>query len=182
MYILAPNQTVETYPYSIGQLRRDNPDTSFPRKPGDELLAGWDVYPVTRTDRPEHDPVTESVTEGTPELVEGKWRQTWVISPASEEEIAERREGLMAAFQAAVDNHIETTAQSRDYNSAAHLVGYINSTVPPWKAEAETFIAWRDQVWLFVFEKLAQVEAGEIEAPSSPEALIGWIPEIEWPE
>jgi hypothetical protein len=38
------------------------------------------------------------------------------------------------------------------------------------------------QVWLFVFEKLAQVEAGEARGPIvSPEALIGWLPQIEWP-
>ncbi len=35
---------------------------------------------------------------------------------------------------------------------------------------------------MLVFEKLAQVEAGEIEAPSSPEALIDATPEMEWPE
>ncbi len=92
MYILAPNQTAETYPYSIGMLRRDNPDTSFPRNPPAELLAEWGVYPVQATEPPAHDPITESATEGTPELVEGQWRQTWVITEATPEEIAERKE------------------------------------------------------------------------------------------
>jgi hypothetical protein len=85
------------------------------------------------------------------------------------------------AFRRAVQAHIDATAQSRSYDNGMALAGYVNSAVPPWKAEAEAFIAWRDQVWLFVFEKLAQVEAGEVEAPSSPEALIGWLPQIEWP-
>jgi hypothetical protein len=31
--------------YSIGQLRRDNPNTSFPKVPSDALLADWGVYP-----------------------------------------------------------------------------------------------------------------------------------------
>ena len=46
MYVKAPNQTVETFPYSIGDLRRDNPNTSFPKNPSNEVLADWDVYPV----------------------------------------------------------------------------------------------------------------------------------------
>ena len=84
-------------------------------------------------------------------------------------------------FQAAIQSHIDTTAQARSYDNGMALAGYVNSTIAPWKAEAEAFIAWRDQVWLFVFEKLAQVEAGETPAPESPEALIGWLPQIEWP-
>lgn len=92
MYILAPNQTAEKYPYSIGQLRRDNPNTSFPKRPSDATLAEWGVYPVTRVDRPEHDAITQTVTEGAPKLVKGEWRQTWVVTDASAEEIAERKE------------------------------------------------------------------------------------------
>jgi hypothetical protein len=97
------------------------------------------------------------------------------VDQAKLSQIAQRK------FSAAVDAHVEATAQAKGYNGAAHCAGYVNSTIPPWRAEAEAFIAWRDQVWLFVFEKLAQVEAGEIPAPESAEALIGWLPEIEWP-
>lgn len=41
--------------YSIGQLRRDNPNTSFPKTPSDALLADWDVYPYTRPEKPQYD-------------------------------------------------------------------------------------------------------------------------------
>lgn len=34
--------------YSIVQLRRDNPQVSFPEVPSDELLASYGVYPYTR--------------------------------------------------------------------------------------------------------------------------------------
>lgn len=84
-------------------------------------------------------------------------------------------------FQAAIQSHIDATAQARSYDNGMALAGYVNSAVPPWKAEALAFIAWRDAVWLFVFETLAQVEAGEIPAPASPEALISGLPRIEWP-
>jgi hypothetical protein len=91
MHILAPNQTIEKYPYSIGELRRDQPHTSFPRNPDDALLASWNVFPVQPTDYPQVDH-TKNVTEGTPALQDGKWVQVWNITDATAEEIAERTE------------------------------------------------------------------------------------------
>jgi hypothetical protein len=85
-------------------------------------------------------------------------------------------------YRQAVQSHIDATARSRDYRDGFALAGYVNSAIPPWKAEAEAFIAWRDQVWLFVFEKLSQIQAGNVEPPESPQALIGWLPVIEWSE
>jgi hypothetical protein len=91
MYILAPNQIIEKYPYSIGELRRDNPNTSFPRNPDDAMLAGWNVFPVypRATPQPDH---TKNVTEGTPALQDGKWVQVWNITDATAEEVAQRTE------------------------------------------------------------------------------------------
>ena len=91
MYILAPNQTIEKYPYSIGELRRDQPNTSFPRNPDDKLLASWNVFPVERTDYPQVDH-TKNVTEGTPALQDGKWVQVWNITDATAEEVEQRTE------------------------------------------------------------------------------------------
>ena len=46
---------------------------------------------------------------------------------------------------------------------------------------AGAFTAWRDAVWTFVIERLAQVEAGEVSPPESPDALIALLPDIDWP-
>ena len=90
MYILAPNQIAKTYPYTIGELRRDNPNTSFPKRPSDATLASWGVYPVANVDSPAFDYATQNLTEGDPVLVDGQWQQTWVITDATPEEIAQR--------------------------------------------------------------------------------------------
>ena len=90
MYILAPNQVAKTYPYTIGELRRDNPATSFPNRPSDELLAGWGVYPVANVDSPAFDHATQNLTEGAPVLIDGHWHQTWVITNATPEEVSQR--------------------------------------------------------------------------------------------
>jgi len=95
MYILAPNQTAEIFPYSIGALRRDNPNVSFPRSPSGELLADWNVFPVVSQTPPEHDPITQNLSQGTPTLVDGQWLQTWEITEASAEQITERQRDLI---------------------------------------------------------------------------------------
>lgn len=78
MYVLAPNQTVEKFPYSIGELRRDNPSTSFPGNPSAELLAEWNVFPVELV-APEYDPIYEEAIEGAPVFQDGTWRQSWIV-------------------------------------------------------------------------------------------------------
>lgn len=88
MYVLAPNAVIEKYPYSAGDLRRDNPQTSFPAQPTDALLAEYGVFPVIRTDIPVVD-YTQSVTEADPHLVDGQWVQVWTVSDRTAEEIAQ---------------------------------------------------------------------------------------------
>jgi hypothetical protein len=90
MYILAPNQVAKTYPYTIGELRRDNPNTSFPRRPTEATLASWGVYPVASVDSPAFSYATQNLTEGNPVLVNSQWQQTWVITDATPEEVAQR--------------------------------------------------------------------------------------------
>ncbi len=88
MYVLAPNAVIEKYPYSIGDLRRDNPQTSFPAKPSDALLAEYGMFPVERTDIPVVD-YTQAVTEADPQQINGAWVQAWTVTDRTAEEIAQ---------------------------------------------------------------------------------------------
>lgn len=90
MYVLAPNQTVETFPYSIGALRRDNPNVSFPRNPSESTLASWNVFPVADRPQPSFDPATENCNQVNPTLENGEWVTTWQVTTVDADEIAER--------------------------------------------------------------------------------------------
>ena len=46
MYVRATNGNLDTYPYNVGQLRRDNPNVSFPKQIPEETLAEFNIYPV----------------------------------------------------------------------------------------------------------------------------------------
>lgn len=76
-------------PYTIGQLRRDNPQVSFPKSVPDNVLAEYNVYPLAPIDRPVVDH-TKNVVEGTPIQINGSWVQVWNITDATQEEIYER--------------------------------------------------------------------------------------------
>jgi hypothetical protein len=86
MYIKIKDNQIEKYPYSINQLKQDNKDTSFPAEMSDERLAEWNVYSVSVTPYPQ---VTykQNVEEGTPELIDGVWKQIWNVTDKSIDEV-----------------------------------------------------------------------------------------------
>ena len=100
--------------------------------------------------------------------------------------LIERDHGPLVAMKfrinVAVDDHIETVAEERDYSSAVSLASYTSSTKSDWAAEAQAFVKWRDDVWEYVFTRLAAVESGEEEPPESAEAFIQNLPVMVWPE
>lgn len=83
MYIKLNNGVPENY--TIGQLRKDNNQTSFPSNIPDSLLAEYGVFKVEPTARPEVG-FDKNVSEGQPELVDGVWKQTWIVTDATAEE------------------------------------------------------------------------------------------------
>ena len=90
MHIRLTNGNPEKY--TVWQLRRDNPQTSFPAEISDSTLADYGVFPVTPTERPDVDPRTERLAEGTPILLDGQWTQQWWIVALTDDEIAARDE------------------------------------------------------------------------------------------
>lgn len=99
MHALIVDGVVHKYPYTIGMLRKDNPNTSFPKRPDNELLAQWGMQLVAKTDRPDVD-YKKNVNEGTPVLVGDQWTQVWNVTDATAEEIAERKAQLTAQAEA----------------------------------------------------------------------------------
>lgn len=83
-YIKLTNDLPEIY--SIGQLRRDNPNVSFPRRVSDDTLASYGVYPYTTADQPEYDPVIQVVEPGDFAETESGWVRGWTVRDKLPEE------------------------------------------------------------------------------------------------
>lgn len=89
MYLKLNNGLIEKYPYTIGELRRDNPQTSFPANIPESLLNDYNVFRVEPTEYPIVG-FDKNLTEGQPELVNGVWKQVWIMTDASYEEHLQR--------------------------------------------------------------------------------------------
>jgi len=75
------------WPYSLGQLRQDEPSRSFSFAPGDAELAEYGCYRVLPLEKPEYDPATHKAVEVQPaETVVGRWVQQWEIVELTEAE------------------------------------------------------------------------------------------------
>jgi hypothetical protein len=66
--------------YSVRQLRRDNPQVSFPAEISADTLAEYDVFYVAEVAAP---PVEENerAVPSAPALIGGVWTQQWAIEP-----------------------------------------------------------------------------------------------------
>ena len=101
MYAKITNGSVDQLPYTVGQLRRDNPNTSFPKRVTDEMLAGYGVVPVTYTDAPTYDERTQKAAQDSaPTLVNGAWTIGWQVTNKTAEELAQQEADKAAQVRA----------------------------------------------------------------------------------
>lgn len=84
MYITLINDTPT--PYTFNQLRKDNPNVSFPKEPSESTLNDYGVYTVTVSDKPEFNSLTETLKENY-ELIDGVWYKNWIVEQKPNEEI-----------------------------------------------------------------------------------------------
>jgi hypothetical protein len=88
MYVKIIAGVVDVFPYTIGQLRKDNPNTSFPKNISKDILAAWGVYPVTKLDVPSYSIATQNVVyNSTPVLNNGIWELGCSVVDKTEDEI-----------------------------------------------------------------------------------------------
>ncbi|KQV83224.1 hypothetical protein [Rhizobium sp. Root1220] len=86
----------------------------------------------------------------------------------------------IAAYQGAIQNLIDATAISKQFNDGVTLASYIGSTVDVWKDQATAFVAWRDNVWQYAYAELAKVQEGVRPQPTIADFLLE-LPEMLWP-
>jgi len=108
--------------YSIGQLRRDNPNTSFPKSPSDALLADWGVYSYTMQDRPVYDHLTRTIRQLDITQVDGAWTQGWEIvtlpTEGASRNIRNQRDNLLQQTDWMALSDVTMSAETTTYRQA----------------------------------------------------------------
>jgi hypothetical protein len=89
MYVKASNQTVEKFPYTIGDLRKDNPNVSFPKNPSIETIAEYGVQEVELAPMIDVLPNQVAYTKDEPDYEGNKWVLNWGVRDLTQFEIDE---------------------------------------------------------------------------------------------
>lgn len=109
------------------------------------------------------------------------YRNAWILTGGQIVIDQAKQAALMIPmFQTALQDHIDETARFKGYADGIALAGYSTSTIPTWAAEAQAFISWRDQAWIYAYTELAKVQGGQRSVPTIVE-LIAELPRITWP-
>jgi hypothetical protein len=87
MYVKTLNNEIQDFPYSLKNLKEDNPNTSFPAKLSDEILAEWGVYRIVYADRPAVEHNETIVANAEPALIDGAWVLGWSVALMTDDEI-----------------------------------------------------------------------------------------------
>lgn len=102
MYVKVENGSAVQYPYSIKDLKSDNPNISFPRSMSADALEGYGVYEVAISSAPDYSEKTQKIMQNAvPNLENGSWVLGWTVSSKTQEEIAEYDSSV------ALDNRIK---------------------------------------------------------------------------
>jgi hypothetical protein len=116
-YILTVPGEEPVYPYTLTDLMRANPGTSFPRDMTNFDASDWHCHPVQDTTPPEA--IGMVAQRIAPELVDGVWHERWeLVEPTPEQVEAqanamryERNEKLAASDWTQVDDAPLTNTQ-----------------------------------------------------------------------
>lgn len=83
-------------------------------------------------------------------------------------------------YTAAVQVHLDSRAQERNYDSILSACTYATSSNAKFKAEGQACVDWRDAVWAQCYATMAAVQQGQQAAPTI-DALIASLPALTWP-
>ena len=110
MYVKITNGSVDTYPYNVGKLRRDNRNISFPKQIPNDMLESYGIFPVTFVDMPTINARTQKTDRArVPSLVDGSWTIDWTTTNKTTEEIAEYDANTAAGHRATRDAKLAET-------------------------------------------------------------------------
>lgn len=88
-------------------------------------------------------------------------------------------EEVKNAVVVAVQELLDSVAQSRGYDNGFACASYYNSSVNTFRNEAHAYVEWRDKVWQTCYALLDSYLAGDIPRPTV-EDVMSKLPVISW--
>lgn len=127
------NDNGEAERYTLGQLRRENPNVSFPSNISNEMLEQYSIYPLADSVVPTYDSLSQTVSEYL-EQVDGQWVRKWQINQIDDNTVKYRliqaiaddrwnKEGIGIIWTDTSNNvwFIDTTQESQSRLTSAKI-------------------------------------------------------------
>jgi len=125
LLVKTSNGQVEQFPYTLGDFRRDNPQTSFPKDIPVEILNSYSVYPVTELTKPDYDPLVQSILrDAMPELEanSNEWQVGYTVESKPQDEaernVRSKRDQLLAETDWMALSDVTMSSEMTTYRQA----------------------------------------------------------------
>ena len=160
----------EAIDYSLGKLKRDNPQVSFPASIPMETLASYGVYEVSEQAKPTTDSLSKDYVS---ELVKqnGAYVQRWNLVDLPLE-VAKRN------FERALTKELDEFARTKGYDNIMSASTY--AAGGRYAIEGRRALDLRSDYWHVAGQILQAVEAGQRAMPESLEDIRGELPTLSW--
>lgn len=141
MYALIENDVVIKYPYTLGDLKKSNPNTSFADSVNNEVLAEFGMQIVYNTTPPPYTQL-QYLEELTPQFnVENqRWEQVWLVVDKTPEQIAQEQEALAQQNKAIGKQILADT----DWTAISSIADPLQSN--PYLINREEFLNYRNTI------------------------------------
>jgi hypothetical protein len=182
MYALINNQTVIKFPYSLDDLRMENPNTSFPNSISAETLAEFNVFQVSQT-TPDFNELTQTAEMSgcVFNATSGQWETAWTVRAKTQQELDLDLERFKLIAIKKTNERLDSFAKTRDYDTILSACSYAGSTVQKFQIEGQYAILARDLTWSSLYQILADIENNSRSRVESFEDIEIELPVLNWP-
>lgn len=179
MYVLVDNGVVKKYPYSLGDLRVDLPQVSFPESKDEALLNSFGIYKIVDSGAV-FDEKTQVAEQTGVELLDGIWTVAWSVRDKTQEELYKDALAIKKVVTDATSKRLDDFAKTRNYDSILSACTYATSTVAQFASEGQLCVNLRDATWAKLYQIMQEVETGVRPMPSGYADIESELPELTW--
>lgn len=182
MYALIRNGAINRYPYTLADLKLDNPQVSFPMSLNDASLIEFGAVRVYFSTQPSFDSATHALEEKAPEYVavNSRWEQVWGVRSLTADELAQKQKQIQDSIVAATQQRLDDFAKTRNYDGILSAATYATSPTTKFYTEGQYAVNCRDATWSALYSILAEVQAGTRPMPSGYADIEAELPVLEW--
>jgi len=155
--------------YTIRQLRKDNPQVSFPAAPSDATLAEYGVYPVSTEAQPNHDQRYQRLVQGPLTEANGVVTRGWVV-----EDIPATAEMVKAEAYRRI---IAICPEWKQRNLTAQAAQLAKKGEANWTPEEEAAWAAGEAIW----NQIAAIRAASDVIEAMDPIPVAFMDEMYWP-